>query len=207
MEEAVRIPCGDIELEGRWSPGSGPALAAVVCHPHPLMGGDMHSPPVTWVRGTLVRRGVAVLRFNFRGAGLSGGTHGGGIDEVQDVEAALRFVAGRAPRARLVLVGYSFGALVAARTAANRSDLYALGLIAPPLATSELPPLAADAFPGGLVVVAGDKDEFCPAAGLRAWTERAGAQLELLPGEDHFLAGAEDDMTRIFASWLAPEAA
>jgi len=207
VEEAVRIPCGDIELEGRWSPGSGPALAAVVCHPHPLMGGDMHSPPVTWVRGALVRRGVAVLRFSFRGAGGSGGTHGGGIDEVQDVEAALRFVSGRAPRARLVLVGYSFGALVAARTAADRSDLYALGLVAPPLATSELPPLSAGAFPGGLVAVAGDKDEFCPAVGLRAWTERAGAQLELLPGEDHFLLGAEDELARIFAAWLAPEAA
>jgi hypothetical protein len=207
VEEAVRIPCGDIELEGRWSPASGPALAAVVCHPHPLMGGDMHSPPVAWVRGALVRRGVAVLRFNFRGAGGSGGTHGGGIDEMQDVEAALRFVSGRAPRARLVLVGYSFGALVAARTAADRTDLYALGLIAPPLATSEFPSLSAEAFRGGLVAVAGDKDEFCPAVGLRAWAERAGAQLELLPGEDHFLLGAEDELVRIFAAWLAPEAA
>jgi alpha/beta superfamily hydrolase len=207
VEEAVRIPCGDIELEGRWSPASGPALAAVLCHPHPLMGGDMNSPPVAWVRAALVRRGVAVLRFNFRGAGRSGGTHGGGIDEVQDVEAALSFVSGRAPRARLVLAGYSFGALVAARTAADRSDLYALGLVAPPLATSELPPLSAQAFPGGLIAVAGDKDAFCPADELRVWAERSGAQLELLEGEDHFLLGAEDALSRIFAAWLAPEAA
>ncbi len=207
MEEAVRIPCGDIELEGRWSPASGPALAAILCHPHPLMGGDMHSPPIAWVRATLVRRGVAVLRFNFRGAGGSGGKHGGGIDEVQDVEAALGFVSGRAPRARLVLVGYSFGALVAARTAAARRDVWALGLIAPPLATAELPPLSAPTFPGGLIAVAGDKDAFCPAAELRAWTERVGAELELLEGEDHFLLGAEDELSRIFAGWLAPEAA
>ncbi len=207
MEEAVRIPCDSFELEGRLSHSPAAALAVVVCHPHPKMGGDMHSPPVDWVRRALVGRGAAVLRFNFRGTGASGGKHGGGHAEIEDVAAALRFLAGHAPRARLALVGYSFGALVAARTAALREDLFALGLIAPPLATAPLPPLSARLLPGGLCAVVGTRDEFCPAATLQAWAAKTGATVELLPEEDHFLGGARDPIERIFAAWLDPAAA
>jgi len=207
VEEAVRIPCGDIELEGRLAPTHAAPLAVVVCHPHPLRGGDMNSPPVEWLSRSLARRGAAVLRFNFRGAGLSGGTHDGGKAEVDDVDAALRFLHERVPRARLAVAGYSFGALVAARSAARRDDLFALGLIAPPLDMSPLPDLAASAFPGGLVAVVGDRDDVCPPPKLRAWADHSGAQLEILSGEDHFLAGARDALERIFAVWLAPEAA
>lgn len=207
MEEAVRIPCGSFELEGRLSHAPTAPLAVVVCHPHPKMGGDMHSPPVDWVRRALVGRGAAVLRFNFRGTGASGGKHGGGHAEVEDVEAALQVVAGHAPRARLALIGYSFGALVAARTATQRSDLFALGLIAPPLALTQLPTLYARRFPAGLCGIAGTHDEFCPAETLRAWAETCGATVELLPGEDHFLTGARDRLEQIFAAWLDRTAA
>jgi uncharacterized protein len=207
VEEAVRIPCGDIELEGRLAPTHAAPLAVVLCHPHPLMGGDMNSPPIEWLSRALARRGAAVLRFNFRGAGLSGGTHDDGKAEVDDVDAALHFLHDRVPRARLALAGYSFGALVSARAAARRHDLFALGLIAPPLALTALPELAAPVFPGGLLAVVGDRDDVCPASALRDWAERCGAELELLAGEDHFLAGARGALERIFGTWLAPEAA
>jgi alpha/beta superfamily hydrolase len=207
MEVAVRIPCGDLELEGRLALPHAPALAVVVCHPHPHMGGDMHSPPVVWVRDALASRGAAVLRFNFRGTGASGGTHGRGRDEVDDVAAAFRLLAARVPNVPAALAGYSFGALVAARYAAANEGLHALGTIAPPCATALLPTISAASFPRGMVVVAGDRDDFCPAPAVRAWAQRCGAYLELLPGEDHFLAGARDDLTRIFGGWLDPEAA
>ncbi|MBN1773860.1 MAG: alpha/beta fold hydrolase [Deltaproteobacteria bacterium] len=207
MEEAVRVPCDTFDLEGRLSHAPAASLAVVVCHPHPKMGGDMHSPPVDWVRRALVGRGAAVLRFNFRGTGASGGKHGGGHAEIEDVAAALQFLAGHAPRARLALVGYSFGALVAARAAALREDLFALGLIAPPLARTRLPPLSARLFPAGLCVVAGTHDEFCPVEALEAWAAKSGAAVELLTDEDHFLAGARDRLERIFAAWLDPDAA
>jgi alpha/beta superfamily hydrolase len=207
VEEAVRIPCGDIELEGRLSVPRQPTLAVVVCHPHPLMGGDMNSPPVAWVRQALAGRGAGVLRFNFRGTGRSGGRHGKGVDELRDVAAALDFLAERMPRARLALAGYSFGAMMAARSAAERRDVTALGLIAPPCATAELPVLSGKTFLGGIVAVVGDHDEHCPVARLREWTERCEAQFEVLAGEDHFLAGARERIEAIFAAWLAPDAA
>jgi hypothetical protein len=209
VEEAVRVPCDDFELEGRLSLPRSPSLAVALCHPHPLMGGDLHSPPVAWVREALASRGAAVLRFNFRGTGASGGTHGGGVDELRDADAALSFLAARVPHARLALAGYSFGALVAARLAAagTRGDLFALGLIAPPCAMTELPELAAAVFAGGVVAIAGDLDEFCPASELRAWAERGGVRCEILRGEDHFLGGAREPLRRIFSDWLAPDAA
>ncbi|MBI5502623.1 MAG: alpha/beta hydrolase [Deltaproteobacteria bacterium] len=209
MEEAVRIPCDELELEGRLSLPRSPALGVVLCHPHPLMGGDMHSPPVAWLREVLASRGAAVLRFNFRGTGTSGGVHGGGVAEQRDVEAALSFLSGRVPHVRVALAGYSFGALVAARVVAagKAGELFALGLIAPPCAMAALPPLSAAAFPGGVVAVAGDGDEICPAAELRAWAEPAGVRCEILRGEDHFLGGAREALGRIFSDWVAPDAA
>jgi alpha/beta superfamily hydrolase len=162
---------------------------------------------VAWLREALAARGAAALRFNFRGTGASGGSHGGGVEELDDVRAALAFLAGRAPGGRLALAGYSFGALVSARVASAGAKLFALGLIAPPCTMAVLPALSAAAFPGGVIAVAGDADEFCPSTALRAWAEPAGIRCEILPGEDHFLAGGRAALGRIFSDWLVPDAA
>src|SRR5271169_2855734 len=72
---------------------SGPALAALVCHPHPLFAGTMHNKVVYQTAKTLHLRGIPVLRFNFRGAGLSEGLHDAGKGERDDVRAALDYMA------------------------------------------------------------------------------------------------------------------
>src|SRR5712664_809024 len=92
-----------------------PPLAAVVCHPHPLFGGTMHNKVVYQVAKTLHRFGLPVLRFNFRGAGLSEGTHDEGRGEQDDVSAALDFLAAEYPGAPLLLAGFSFGSWVGLR--------------------------------------------------------------------------------------------
>src|SRR5258706_6655980 len=85
--------------------GAKPALAAVVCHPHPLFGGTMHNKVVYQTAKTLHRFGLPVLRFNFRGAGLSEGVHDKGIGEKLDVQAALDFLANEYPNTNLLLAG------------------------------------------------------------------------------------------------------
>ena len=60
-------------------------LAAVVCHPHPLYGGTLHNKVVFQAAKTLHSLGLSVLRFDFRGAGRSEGTHDGGRGEVENV--------------------------------------------------------------------------------------------------------------------------
>ena len=68
-------PAGRLEAI-LWTPRSPahPPLAALVCHPHPLFGGTLHNKVVYQVAKTLDGLGLPVLRFNFRGTGLSEGT-------------------------------------------------------------------------------------------------------------------------------------
>src|SRR6266853_3751629 len=79
-----------------------PPLAAVVCHPHPLFGGTMHNKVVYQVAKSLDAAGIPVLRFNFRGAGLSEGEHDRGRGEKDDVRAAFDFLSGEFPSVPLL---------------------------------------------------------------------------------------------------------
>ena len=56
----------------------GPMAAVVFCHPHPLFGGNMDNSVVLALANSLVDKGFATLRFNFRGVGNSEGEHSKG---------------------------------------------------------------------------------------------------------------------------------
>jgi len=135
------------------------ALAAVVCHPHPLYGGTMHNKVVHRVASVLHELGAAVLRFNFRGAGESEGAHDRGAGEVEDARAALSFLAERYPSAHLWVAGFSFGSWIAARLAASEPKVERLVLIAPPIKTSSFEVLRTWAKPK--LVVQGTMDDVC----------------------------------------------
>ncbi len=106
-------------------------VAAVLAHPHPVQGGTMRSLVTSELFRTLPERGVAVVRFNFRGVEGSEGTHGHGIDEQHDLVAGLDALTERAPGLPLVIAGWSFGADVALTVVDPR--LAGWFLIAPPL--------------------------------------------------------------------------
>ncbi len=105
-------PAGPLEalLE---EPHGAPRAACVFSHPHPLYGGTMHTKAVFQSAKALARIGTATLRFNFRGAGASAGTHDGGPGEIDDFRAALDFLAARYPGLPLWAAGFSFGSWVA----------------------------------------------------------------------------------------------
>ncbi|NQT72613.1 MAG: dienelactone hydrolase family protein [Chloroflexi bacterium] len=115
-KEKLMFPCGDISLEGvLWLPDdNGPFPAVVVCHPHPLYGGNMNNNIVHEVCAALGEHSIASLRFNFRGVGRSEGSYADGIGEQNDVKAALSFLEGREEidSSKLALCGYSFGTMV-----------------------------------------------------------------------------------------------
>ena len=94
-------------------PPSTPRAAAVFAHPHPLHGGTMHTKAVYQSAKALARIGVAVLRFNFRGVGMSHGVHDGGPGEMEDFRAGLNVMAERYPDLPLWAAGFSFGAWIA----------------------------------------------------------------------------------------------
>jgi len=190
----VTISSGKLGLEGILQ---GPAVAtraAVVCHPHPLYGGDMNNPVVVAVADALRASGFTVLRFNFRGVGDSDGSYGGGIGEQDDVRAAIAFLRAQTDAKSLTLAGYSFGAMVAMQVAAAAADVGRLVLVAPPLAMTSLDALAASRVPKHFI--AGDRDQYCPLADL----ERAvaalppPAELHVIRGADHFLFGRDGEI-------------
>jgi alpha/beta superfamily hydrolase len=191
-------------LEARAAKPPGARGGVVVCHPHPLHGGDMDNPVVIRVVEVCAELGLATLRFNFRGVGSSTGTHGNGFAERDDVETALRHLGGALPTAAMVaLVGYSFGAMVAAHVATGHPALAGLSLVAPPLGFEgvSLPPALA-AFSGPLAVVAGTRDEYCPQAALEALPGLLpNARLMIVEGANHFFFGKLFPLGETVAAW------
>src|SRR5258706_5216259 len=107
--------------------------AALVCHPHPLYGGTVHNKVVYHAMKALSSFGFPVLRFNFRGAGLSEGKHDDGRGEADHVRAAL---ARMKPEFHLPIVfaGFSFGAAVGMRVACADPDVRAIITLGMPIA-------------------------------------------------------------------------
>jgi len=188
-------------LEGRLSVGPGARAGLVVCHPHPLYGGDMDNPVVVRAVDVAAEAGIATLRFNFRGVGTSEGSHGGGAGEQDDVRTALAALRAHLPGdGPLGLAGYSFGAGVSSRVALGGSGLAALALIGPPLGMFDFGDLGGLSL--DLLLLAGTRDQYCPAdafARLAARLPRARAVS--IEGADHFFFGKLFPLGEAVRSW------
>src|SRR5262245_30815594 len=89
-EQPTRLAVAtDLRLEALLAVPDTPSAGVVICHPHPLYGGDMDNPVVVRMQEVCASLGLATLRFNFRGVGGSGGTHANGVGEQDDARAAL----------------------------------------------------------------------------------------------------------------------
>jgi alpha/beta superfamily hydrolase len=112
----------------------GPPRAAVVfAHPLPTEGGTMHTKVVFQAAKALARIGCVVLRFNFRGVGLSAGAWDAGRGEMDDFRAALDFMTGAYPGVEIWAAGFSFGSYIATAVGADDERVCALIAIAPPV--------------------------------------------------------------------------
>jgi uncharacterized protein len=197
-----------------WSPpGKGedarPPVAAIVCHPHPLFGGTMHNKVVYQTAKTLHRFALPVVRFNFRGVGLSEGAHDKGDGETDDVRAVIDFLAQEYPGVPLLVAGFSFGSWVGLRAGcgdARVSELIGLGLPVGDLDSRSFDYL--DGCDKLKLLVSGEFDRFGPPKDLRAMVEqfpehvRKNTTVEIIPGGDHFFAGHLPDLDRAISEWL-----
>src|SRR5947209_14506019 len=114
-EQPMTLAVGaDLSLEARMALPDSPYAGIVICHPHPLYGGDMDNPVVVRVQEVCAELGLATLRFNFRSVGGSSGSHANGVGEQDDAVAALHVLAKTVGDRPLAIAGYSFGARVAA---------------------------------------------------------------------------------------------
>jgi uncharacterized protein len=178
---------------------------AVVCHPHPLFGGTMHNKVVYHAMKTFQGYGFPVLRFNFRGTGLSEGEHDNGHGEVDDVRAALDWLQ-QEYRRPMLFAGFSFGSSVGLRACCGDprvSGIAALGL-----------PVSAGGreyhyrFLAGChqpkLFISGTEDQYGPQAAVEAVVAGAAppAKLVLVAGADHFFAGKLEQMQLALGAWI-----
>ena len=189
------------------APAEGVRAAVVFAHPHTEYGGTMHTKVVYQTAKALSRIGCAVLRFNFRGAGASTGAFTNGPGEMDDFRAALDFMAGQYPEARLWSGGMSFGCWVALSAGVADPRVSTLIGIAPPLNRYDFEPIARSTKPKFLIH--GEFDELCPLKDVRNFYARAAEPKELvvIDGADHLFDGkvseVADAIEDLLGDWSA----
>ena len=193
-------------LEALLNGGSPDAThAAVVCHPHPLHGGTLHNKVVFHTMKALNSFGFPVLRFNFRGAGLSEGEHANGVGEVEDVRAALDWLEHEFTLP-VVFAGFSFGAAVGLRAAYADDRVRALIALGLPMVEVEgrvydFEFLRACTKPK--LFVSGSRDQFGPAGKLEALVQTFADPKKLVRIEagDHFFEGRLKELRVAIEEW------
>lgn len=184
----MRIPVSHGQLEANLREAEGEELrgAAVICHPHPLHGGTMHTKAVFRTAQALSEAGFHALRFNFRGVGTSTGSFGEGIDEMDDARAALDWLEERFPDTPLLLGGFSFGSRVALRTGVEDPRVQAMFGLG--LAVSLFDYGFLDGVDRPVLVIQGEDDQFGSGAEVAEALEglEGPITLERIAGAGHF---------------------
>jgi len=184
------------------APPSKQRLVAVVCHPHPLFGGTMHNKVVYQAAKALHRRGIPVLRFNFRGAALSEGEHDRGRGEQDDVRTAIDFLASEFPEHPILLAGFSFGSWVGLRVGCEDGRVTKLIGLGIPVDTSDLSYLRD--CPKPKLIIQGGNDQFGSRTNIEvlfaSLTEPK--RLVIVEGADHFFQGKLNEVAAAIDAWV-----
>lgn len=180
--------------------------AALVCHPHPMFGGTLHNKVVFHAMKALNSFGFPVLRFNFRGAGLSHGEHDNGVGEQDDVRTALHWL-DREFHLPLIFAGFSFGAAVGLPAAcADDRVTAAIGIGVPvqPFDDRAYDLACLDSCHKPKLFVSGSRDQFGPRARLEALVSSLPEprKLVIIDSADHFFEGRLREMREAIELWI-----
>ena len=175
--------------------------AALVCHPHPLFGGTLHNKVVYQAAKALDGFGMPVLRFNFRGAGLSEGKHDRGRGELDDVRTAVNFLAAEFPRMPVLVAGFSFGCWVGLRVGCEDARVDRLIGIGAPVNGSDFSYLQKCSKPK--LFVHGSNDEHGDVNKVRTMAASLPGENELVvvEGVDHFFTGKIERLGAAISAW------
>jgi uncharacterized protein len=186
---------GGCKLEGILNENSKRG-GVIICHPHPLYGGDMHNNVVSAIEEGFADKGFTTLRFNFRGVGASEGSYGEGQGEVEDLVGAVEFLKRQMDKdAAIMLAGYSFGAWICTMAAPRFGKLDGLFLVSYPFAFYESNTLRN--YEGKIFLVGGKLDDIGPVAQLMDVYKAMPTiqkSLKIIP-TDHFYWGKEEEIT------------
>lgn len=210
MENSIRSlfidgPAG--RLEALLNAGSETAThAALVCHPHPLYGGTLHNKVVFHTMKALNSFGYPVLRFNFRGAGLSHGEHDNGIGEIDDVRACLDWL-DQEFHLPMILAGFSFGAAVGLQVGCSDSRVQAAIGLGIPVVPADERSYSFEFLSGCAkrkLFVSGARDSFSPRTRLQEVIDSVPdpKKLVFIEGADHFFAGRLRELREAIEAWV-----
>lgn len=179
----------------------GPYAGVVLCHPHPLYGGNMDNNVILAVSRALTASGIAGLRFNFRGVGLSEGYFDSGLGEQDDAIAALSFLLQHREidPDRAGVMGYSFGGMVALEAGGRAAPARAVAAVSPVISPGSL-----KNCPKPKYVICGSEDDLIPVSAIRSGVEEMAEpkRLEVISGADHFWWGYQDEMAEKVAGFF-----
>ena len=208
--EDLAGPAGRLEALLNTGASDSP-LCALITHPYPPAGGTMHTRVVYHTMKTLTSLGIPVLRFNFRGVGLSTGAFDNGRGEQGDVLAALAWLE-TTFACPILFAGFSFGSYVGLRACCSDSRVIARIALGLPVraANRDYTYDFLDQCPGPMLFLSGGEDEFCPPSNLtRIVGQRPERQITLIPGADHFFQGTPHspasklgEMQQTLRDWL-----
>lgn len=206
--EDLAGPAG--RLEALLNTGAPDARYAVLlCHPHPLGGGTMHNKVVYHAMKAFHSLGLPVLRFNFRGTGLSEGAHDHGRGEQDDVRAALDWLDVRLDRNRrlpILFAGFSFGSYVGLRAAC--ADPRVKGAVALGLPVHAEGRDYSYEFLAHCVMpklfISGTRDQYGPREKVESAVASAAPPAEMvwIHDADHFFAGKLVEVQEAIRSWV-----
>lgn len=200
MDTSVNFSCGNITLEGRLKESAG-TKGAVICHPHPLYGGNMDNPVVMTIARAFEQKKITTLRFNFRGTGSSTGMFDNGTGEQDDVRSALSFMAEKG-YSSLFLAGYSFGARMNAAVVSEGCDIKDHIMVSPPAGFMSFDDITT--MPDTGLIITGGNDDIAPPDTIKGHIERWGIapRFEIIEGGDHFYSGSLDELYDILNRYL-----
>ena len=171
---------------------------ALICHPNPVQGGTMLNKVISTLQRTARDDGLITLRFNYRGVGASAGGSDMGEGEVDDAQAAAKWLRDKHPDLPMTLFGFSFGGFVAAtlggRLEAEGETLKHLFMVAPAVMRIT----SVDALPqkGALTIIQPDTDEVVEPQLVYDWSDKLPRPHELLKVAEcgHFFHGKLTDL-------------
>jgi alpha/beta superfamily hydrolase len=156
----------------------------------------MHTKAVYRAAQGLNDAGLVVLRFNFRGVGISTGSHDDGHGEKDDLGAALDWMEARYPDLPLLTGGFSFGSMVGLSVGVDDGRIVALlGLGLPVgMETYDYGYLGRTDKP--VLVVQGEDDEFGSGKRAAEVLKPMGSHITLvrLSGADHYFVRRLDEL-------------
>ena len=196
-QSAVSFKAKGLNFEGvvATPDDAGPHIPGVViCHPHPLFGGNMDNNVVLAVSYALAQQGFATMRFNFRGVGNSDGEHSKGEQEHQEVLAAMDLLQAwpGVDNKSIGLAGYSFSTRVICSHPELHKRPKVFALISPSFETLESAALKKNKQPK--LIITGDRDKLIQSENLQPVLDSFAGTLtyQLVEGVDHFWSGKED---------------